>query len=74
MDLILQDGGEQNREIMLMLSSDTSMDDRYLCVNIVNPSRKLAMVQDYGHKIKKLRNPVLSRDVTPNHTQHEIQH
>ena len=55
-DFILQDGGEQNREFMLMHFNSNPINDRFLCVQIANPDRKLAMFQDYSHNLKKLRN------------------
>ena len=67
-DYILQDGGEQNRDFIAMHFSASPLDERYLCTNISNPSRKIALVQDYSHILKKIRNSVLNSGVTPGHT------
>ena len=61
---IMQDGGEQKREfIHLHFKEKDPLSCRYLCPNPTIPTEKVALVQDYAHKTKKMRNAILSSGV-----------
>jgi hypothetical protein len=69
-DYIMQDGGEQNREFMNMHYSGNPVDHKFLCKNIVDPSRQIALVQDFSHNLKKLRNGVLNSGIGQKNTRY----
>ncbi|PIK38809.1 hypothetical protein BSL78_24364 [Apostichopus japonicus] len=58
-DCILQDGGAANRQFINLHFSDVPTDSKYLAANIVNPSRVVAMCQDFSHIVKKIRNGIM---------------
>lgn len=69
-DYINQDGGKENRTfIKSNFEPGKEIDSKYLAVNLVDPSRVIAMCQDFSHNIKKIRNGILkSGDSSGIHT------
>jgi hypothetical protein len=60
-DFILQDGGEQNRQFAkLHFLHDNMIANKCLVKSLINPSRYIAIVQDFSHVVKKLRNACIS--------------
>jgi hypothetical protein len=68
-DYIMQDGGEENRNLMSMHFRGNANEMLYGSPNLVNPSKKVFLIQDFSYNVKKLRKSILkSRDITGIHT------
>lgn len=61
MDAVFQDGGQQNREFMNMLfPRGDALEKECSAVYIMDQQRKIVVVQDFSHCVKKIRNSILS--------------
>ncbi|OWF37160.1 hypothetical protein KP79_PYT25311 [Mizuhopecten yessoensis] len=71
-NVILQDGGDQNRQFMRLHfnNDEDAIRKNYMSPNLAYLARNVAYSQDVSHNVKKLRNAVLSGGTQKHHTRH----